>query len=253
MKSLQSAWPDNDPLAGVDAAAVHSARQKTESLLRGYGDRLCCLQQYLINAEKQYTQYGSPGELWKETLGGVPFSCFPANVGCAIEAANIGRPAITLELGGQRESFATAHNAVDYLGNYMVCNLGFTDPVGLMATPEGLAEMTEALFKMPHLNLSVLSTAITQEWAATLKKLEEKSPPPNKIPAEFRTKAITKKLAAKLMGRPNEDSGVKWLNQCIEDGSIICEKLSRQGFVFDIRDFPEHVHPQLSPTPANSR
>lgn len=68
-----------------------------------------------------------------------------------------------------------------------------------------------------------------------------------KIPPEFRSKPIAKKVAAKLLGRGCEDSGVKWLNDCITDGTIACEGLSRQSFVFDIRQFPESVHPRLLP------
>lgn len=68
-----------------------------------------------------------------------------------------------------------------------------------------------------------------------------------KIPPEFRSKPIAKKIAAKLLGRGCEDSGVKWLNDCITDGTIACEGLSRQSFVFDIRQFPESVHPRLLP------
>ena len=67
------------------------------------------------------------------------------------------------------------------------------------------------------------------------------------IPPEFRSKPIAKKLAATLLGKPNEDSGVKWLNACIDDGTIDCEPHSRQSFVFDIRQFPEAVHPRLLP------
>jgi hypothetical protein len=67
------------------------------------------------------------------------------------------------------------------------------------------------------------------------------------IPPEFRSKPITKKLAAALLGRPNEDSGVKWLKACIDDGTIHCEELTKQSFVFDIRQFPESGHPKLLP------
>jgi hypothetical protein len=78
------------------------------------------------------------------------------------------------------------------------------------------------------------------------------------IPAEFRSKPLSKKKAAQLLGKPNEDSGVKWLNACIKDGTIRCEDHTRQSFVFDLRQFPESVHDQMRPdksrsTPAKSR
>ena len=65
------------------------------------------------------------------------------------------------------------------------------------------------------------------------------------IPTEHRSKPITKTRAAKLLGKPNADSGVEWLNNCIEDGTITCETLSRQSHVFDIRAFPDSVQGQL--------
>lgn len=71
------------------------------------------------------------------------------------------------------------------------------------------------------------------------------------IPAEYRSKPISKKLAAKLLGRLQEDSGVKWLNLCIADGTITCEPHTRLSSVFDIRQFPEATHAKL--LPPNSR
>jgi hypothetical protein len=74
------------------------------------------------------------------------------------------------------------------------------------------------------------------------------------IPAEFRTKAMTKQQAAAYFNRPNPDSGVRWLNRCIADELIRCEPLSRQSFIFDSRQFPASVQHLLFPTvDANSR
>lgn len=64
----------------------------------------------------------------------------------------------------------------------------------------------------------------------------------NGLPAQYRSKGITKQLAAKLLGQHNPDSGVKWLNACIDDGTITCIKLTRQRFVFDLRQFPANKH-----------
>jgi hypothetical protein len=69
------------------------------------------------------------------------------------------------------------------------------------------------------------------------------------IPAAFRSKPITKSAAARLLGQNPNSSGVRWLNHCIEDGTIRCEPLSRQRFVFDIRQFPESTHGLLRPNP----
>ena len=71
------------------------------------------------------------------------------------------------------------------------------------------------------------------------------------IPFQYRTRAITKRQAAHCLGRSNEDSGVRWLNSCIDDGIIRCERFSRQSYVFDRRQFPGNVHDLICP--ANSR
>lgn len=67
------------------------------------------------------------------------------------------------------------------------------------------------------------------------------------IPPEHRTKAISKGLAAKLLGRPNPDSGVKWLNACIADGTISCESMSPKSHIFDLRQFSKETHDRLRP------
>lgn len=65
------------------------------------------------------------------------------------------------------------------------------------------------------------------------------------IAAEHQTKPISKKKAAKLLGKPDESSGVRWLNKCIEDGTIRCTQRSRTAYVFDRRDFPENAQRYL--------
>jgi hypothetical protein len=70
---------------------------------------------------------------------------------------------------------------------------------------------------------------------------------PKKIPPEFRTFAMSKKKAASYIKPGNPDSGVEWLTNCIKDGSISCQTLSRERHVFDIRDFPESVRSAIRP------
>jgi len=67
------------------------------------------------------------------------------------------------------------------------------------------------------------------------------------IPAEYRTKAMSKQQAAAYLGHANPDSGVRWLNQCIQDGTIRCEQLSRQSYVFDMRQFPAKFQAVIVP------
>jgi hypothetical protein len=70
---------------------------------------------------------------------------------------------------------------------------------------------------------------------------------PAGVPAEFRTQAMSKKKAATYLRQGNSDSAVEWLTQCIVDGTISCESLSRQSHVFDVRQFPAAVQGQIRP------
>ncbi len=76
---------------------------------------------------------------------------------------------------------------------------------------------------------------------------------PATIPVAYRSRAISLAKAAKLLGRPNADSGVPWLKACIADGTIRCEQLSRQSYVFDRRQFPPEAQNSLSVTPEDCR
>jgi hypothetical protein len=67
------------------------------------------------------------------------------------------------------------------------------------------------------------------------------------IAPEFRTRAMTKRKAAGYLRGGNSDSAVEWLNNCIGDGTISCETLSRQSHVFDWRQFPESVRKYILP------
>jgi hypothetical protein len=69
----------------------------------------------------------------------------------------------------------------------------------------------------------------------------------NAIPAEYRTVAMPKSKAAGYLRPGNRKSAVRWLSQCIEDGTISCESLSPNSHVFDIRQFPVTVHASIRP------
>ncbi|QDV45778.1 hypothetical protein Enr13x_56580 [Stieleria neptunia] len=68
------------------------------------------------------------------------------------------------------------------------------------------------------------------------------------IDEEFKTRPLSKVAAARYLGRYGD--GSRWLSNCIKDGTIVCEKLSRQQFVFDIRQFPAKSHPFIAPRPS---
>jgi hypothetical protein len=97
-----------------------------------------------------------------------------------------------------------------------------------------------------------LHTATQQgERAESVDAKSEATPQANqsvrRIPSKYRSKPMTKRAVAKLLEKHNEDSGVKWLSNCIEDGTITAEQLSRQSFIFDIRQFPESTHAKMLP------
>lgn len=64
------------------------------------------------------------------------------------------------------------------------------------------------------------------------------------IPSENLSPVTSLKKAARLLGRPNEDSGVRWLKKSIEEGDIRAVCVSRQGYQFDKTQFPENSWPE---------
>ena len=102
----------------------------------------------------------------------------------------------------------------------------------------------------------IMANAVDRRSSPPASKANSQGSVSSAIPSEHRTKAITLRKAAALLGKPEPSSGTKWLKQCIEDGTISCEKISRQSYVFDLREFPANTHHQLrqvTPTQANSR
>ncbi|MDB2525763.1 hypothetical protein N9X53_03660 [Mariniblastus sp.] len=66
------------------------------------------------------------------------------------------------------------------------------------------------------------------------------------IPPEFRTKPLTKIKAARAMGKSGDKSRcVTWLSKCINDGLITAERMNRQSYIFDTRDFPSYQHSKI--------
>lgn len=88
-------------------------------------------------------------------------------------------------------------------------------------------------------------------WAKQLRARSgrrEADPQPAGIPPDKRTKPLTKKQAAKLLGRHgDENRAVEWLNACIEDGIIRWEKRSRQSGIYHRDDFPAEVQDRIRP------
>ena len=62
-----------------------------------------------------------------------------------------------------------------------------------------------------------------------------------RIPPEERTKPMSYKQAAKLMGKTGGKDAAEWLSASVKDGSYRCEDISRQMHVFSKLDFPKEV------------
>lgn len=91
-------------------------------------------------------------------------------------------------------------------------------------------------------HVGTIPLKLTTDVAGTALDMGEQS----KILPENRSRPLSKLDAAKLLGRVGD--GTKWLNQCIGDGTITCEQLTRQSFVFDITQFPDQVRSKLTPS-----
>jgi hypothetical protein len=78
----------------------------------------------------------------------------------------------------------------------------------------------------------------------------------DKIPPHLRTKPLSIKQAAVLMGYCDAirfgKQGAKRLKAAMQDRAVAFEKLSRQSYVFSKADFPQNVWGQLDPTGPKS-
>jgi hypothetical protein len=89
-------------------------------------------------------------------------------------------------------------------------------------------------------------------------KMQKHRPKEQRIPAKYRTIPMSKQEAARWLGytlldeekRPRRKikDAVELLSKSMDDGIIKHEKLSRQRFVFDRRDFPIESHSKIIPT-----
>jgi site-specific DNA-cytosine methylase len=76
-----------------------------------------------------------------------------------------------------------------------------------------------------------------------------------RIPPHQRTRPMTLKEAARLMGytdRHGEKNGAAMLSDTIRKKAIAAERYNRQRYVFDRNDFPKKVHPQIVPEAARN-
>jgi hypothetical protein len=71
---------------------------------------------------------------------------------------------------------------------------------------------------------------------------------PVKISPENRTIPISLRKAARLMGYGDDHTAVKRLRAAVDAGAVVCEKLTRQQFVFDRQDFPHENWSRVIPT-----
>jgi hypothetical protein len=68
-----------------------------------------------------------------------------------------------------------------------------------------------------------------------------------KIPPNKRTRPMSYREAARLMGKGDSRDAAEWLSAAVEDGTVVCEHFSRQTHVFSLDDFPANVRPRILP------
>jgi hypothetical protein len=72
------------------------------------------------------------------------------------------------------------------------------------------------------------------------------------IPSEFRTRPMSLGEAARYMGFTGPTAR-KNLRSAINAGTVACEVMTRQQFIFDYRKFPEVNHDKVRVTPTRSK
>ena len=68
-----------------------------------------------------------------------------------------------------------------------------------------------------------------------------------RIPPDERTRPMSFRRAAKLMGKGTSRDAAEWLSASVRDGTIRCEHVSRQTHIFSKYDFPKSAWPQILP------
>jgi hypothetical protein len=77
------------------------------------------------------------------------------------------------------------------------------------------------------------------------------APIENPIPAEYRSRPMSKTEAAKLLGYGGKNrTPEKRLSSAMSDETILYHKLHREQFIFDVRQFPATSRPQMTPDPS---
>ena len=66
-----------------------------------------------------------------------------------------------------------------------------------------------------------------------------------RIPPQFRTRPLTLKAKAKLMGYGRSRDAAERLRAAIDTKAVSCESLTRRQHVLDRRDFPAEVHDKI--------
>jgi hypothetical protein len=116
-----------------------------------------------------------------------------------------------------------------------------------MAFPASLFDSLEALAR--EACESAAETRVTR-FIANLDELIRDEltdlTPQEKIPAEERTRPMTKQEAARLMQFGGDKKGVEQLSASIKAGIIKCEQLTRQCHIFSKSDFPQEVRGELN-------
>lgn len=149
-----------------------------------------------------------------------------------------------------QRAFEIAYGFLMALLTHEAQNFFLDDPETYRRPPRRLARLDlESAYIIAESYKSVLyvdeiTTQLAVEAALAANLVADNT---KQIPPQFRTRIMSKKQAVAHLRPGNEDSGVRWLNDCIEKGVIHCQKISRQCHVFDWREFPEKVLDRIKP------
>jgi hypothetical protein len=128
---------------------------------------------------------------------------------------------------------------------------GLTEVPAPSYTPTGSDIISFANAVLFDLRRGVAGANDRQESASPRLVIDETAMISGKIPPAYRTKPMSFRRAARLLGKGSSRDAAEWLSKSVQDKSYRCEHITRQNHVFDKRQFPKSIWPKLEPTDDN--
>jgi hypothetical protein len=116
---------------------------------------------------------------------------------------------------------------------------------------ERMAEMAVDCSARPFENEQQARESLFQECRGACLRMREvvvHAPEKRKriLPGK-RTRPMSYREAARLMGKNDSRDAAEWLSAAVESGIVHCEHVSRQTHIFHLDDFPKNVWPRILP------